>query len=382
MKYLMLVWAGLWRKRARTVLTMLSVVVAFLLFGVLQSFNAGMSGIYKNLDAERLFVENAVTTSDGLPIAYLERLRETPGVQAVTHWTFFGAYFRDPRNTISIFATDIAAQFATSRKLKMPQDQYEAMLRTPNGIIISQRLALRNHWSIGDRIPLGSSIWPRKDGAAAYEFQVVGIMDLSQVGDATYPAAFIHYKYLDDLRSFANGIVQFYIVRVTDPRRANEIMSAVDAQFANSSYEAKAQTEQVWAQSQVQQVGDIQTITRSIVGAVLFTLLFLTANTMMQSVRERTPELAVLKTLGFSNAKVLALVMVESTLMCAGAAIAGLVLASMVFKGMSGLFGDVALPTAVVLSGLGMAVFLALLSGGPPALRAARLNIVDALAGR
>ena len=382
MKYLPLVWAGLWRKKARTVLTMLSIVIAFLLFGMLQSINQGMSGIYKDIDADRLFIEDKSSMFDGLPLAYLNRIKEVPGVRTVTHWTYFAGFYQEARNSFMMFATDIETLFAVYSQLKLPKDQYQAMLRTRTGVIVTKKIADKYGWKVGDKIPIGTPIWPKKDGSTSYQFDLVGIVDVSAYGDAGFPSVFIHFDYFDAARAFSQGIIHLYIARIDDPHHATAIADAIDALFVNSSHETKTQSEQSWTQGQIQQVGDIQGIANSIVGAVLFTLLFLTGNTMMQSVRERIPELAVLKTLGFSAGKVLTLVMLESVILCVFAAVTGLLLASVSFRGLAGLIGNVSLPAAVVSMGIGMAVLLALISGMPPAWRAARLNIVDALADR
>ena len=382
MKYFPLVWAGLWRKKVRTILTMLSIVIAFLLFGLLQTINLGMSGIYKDIDADRLFIQNNESMVDGLPIAYLNRIKEVPGVRVVTHWTYFGGFYREARNSFTMFAADIETLFAVYSQLKMPKDQYEAMLHTRTGIIASKSIAAKYGWKVGDKIPIGTAIWPKKDGTTSYQFDLVGILDVSAYGDAAFPPVYIHYDYFDEARAFSKGLITYYVARIDDPHHATQIGNAIDALFVNSSHETKTQSEQVWAQTQIQQVGDIQSIANSIVGAVLFTLLFLTGNTMMQSVRERVPELAVLKTLGFSNLKILILIMLESIALCVVACVAGLFLASVSFRALSGLVGNASLPTAVVLMGMGAAVLLALISGIPPACRAARLNLVDALADR
>ena len=383
MKYLMLIWAGLWRNKTRTALTMISMIVSFVLFGVLQSLTTGLRGIYRNLATERLFIENRLASGEGMPIAYFDRIREVPGVTAATHWTFFGGFYQDPRNSFTMFATDIAGQFATAPKLKIPQSQYENMLRTRDGLIVSQGLAARYGWKIGDRVPLGTSIWSKKGGGNAYDFQIMGIMDVSGMGgEQVYPVAFMHFDYLDEARSYGKGVVGYYIARIGDGTRESEISSAIDARFANSAVETKSQSEQSWTQAQLMQFGDVQAIAQAIVGAVLFTLLFLTANTMMQSVRDRIPEIGVLKAIGFSDRKVLLIIVSESLVLCITAMFIGLALATATFKGLAGSFGNASLPPSVIVLGIVVAIVLALVSAAPPALRAARLNVVDTLAGR
>ncbi|HKE96617.1 MAG TPA: FtsX-like permease family protein, partial [Povalibacter sp.] len=237
------------------------------------------------------------------------------------------------------------------------------------------------HWKIGDRIPLGTSIWTTKDGSSTWYFDLVGTFDASRFGGG-FPAFYLNYSYFNEAAAFGNDVVHIMIARIDDPHKAAQISGAIDALFENSMAETRTQTESAMMQSQLKQIGDINFIANAIVGAVLFTLLFLTANTMMQSVRERTPELAVLKTLGFSDGRILTLILIEALLLCLFAAALGLFLASMAFPMMKALFGDARMPLIVVGMGAGLAVILALISGLPPAWRGRQLNIVDALAGR
>jgi putative ABC transport system permease protein len=384
MKYLILVWAGLSRKKARSILTMLSIVVAFLLFGLLQGINQGMNSVFQSLNVDRLYVQSRISMSDGLPISHLARIKSVPGVRAVTHWSYFGGFFQNAQNSLPVFAIDASTQFAVYPKIKIPNDQIAAMQRTRTGAIIGAEIAAKYGWKIGDKIPLQTSIWTKKDGSDSYPVDVVGIMDISAYNAGSFPAFFINYDYLDEARAFGNGTVLYYIVSIEDPRRGPEIAAAIDVLFANSSNETTTQTEQVFAQSQIRQVGDIGLIANSIVGAALFTLLFLTGNTMMQSVRERIPEFAVLKTVGFSDSKVLMLILLEAVFLCVVAGVTGLGLARMAFGFMGSLFGALS-PSALALvmaMGLGIAILLAVVSGLPPAWRSTRINIVDALAGR
>jgi putative ABC transport system permease protein len=303
-----------------------------------------------------------------------------PGVRAVTHWTFFAGYYREPRNGMTLFAADIPALLEVFPQIRLPPEQRQAAARTRTGMIVSSALAARYGWKVGDRVPVTSSIWQRKDGGRAYDADIVGIMDLSRL--AAFPDAFLQYDYFDEARARGGGTVHWYIVRLADPHDAMRVAAAIDAMFANSASETSTVNEKQWAQNQLKQVGDVQLITRSIVGAVLFALLFLTGNTMMQSVSERLPELAVLKTVGYSDGGLFALIAAESLVLCLFACLAGLALADVIFRPLAPVFGEVSLPLPVVASGAGIAVFLALASGLPPAWRAARLRVVDALANR
>jgi putative ABC transport system permease protein len=381
-KYLFLVWAGLWRKRARTILTMLSVVVAFLLFGLLQGINQGMKNVFESLNVDRLYVQSRISMSDGLPISYLEQIKSVQGVRNVTHWSYFGGFYQNVQNSLPVFAIDVSTQFAVYPKIKISPHEIASMQRTRAGAIIGAGIAAKYGWKIGDKIPLRTSIWTKKDGSDTYPVDVVGIMDISAYNAGSFPAFYINYDYLDEARAFGNGSVLYYIVSIDDPRRGPEIAAAIDARFANSDNETTTQTEQVFAQSQLKQIGDINLIANSIVGAAFFTLLFLTGNTMMQSVRERIPELAVLKTLGYSDGKVLTLIMLEAVSLCAVSGATGLLLARVAFAFMNSLFGALSPSARVMEMGMGIAVLLAAVSGLPPAWRSRRINIIDALAGR
>lgn len=381
MKYFPLIWAGLWRKRARTVFTMLSIVIAFLLFGLLQGINQGFNTAVQNLNVDRLYVSAKSNMTDGLSFAQINRIRAVPGVRAVSLWTYFGGYYQNARNAVPAFATEVEPLFRIYRELKIKPEYLEAMKTTRAGALVSDALAKQFGWKVGDRVPIGTSIWTGKDGSNTWYFDIVGTFDASSVGTGL-PSFYFNFDYFDEASSFGRGVVHYFLVGIEDPRQATQLSSAIDKLFENSSNETRTQTESALVQMQLKQLGDINFIVNSIVGAVLFTLLFLTANTMMQSVRERTSELAVLKTLGFSDAKVVTLVLVESLVLCLFAGLAGLGLASLVFPVMKPVFGDFAMPAVVLGMGAGMAVLLAMVSGFPPAWRARQLKIVDALAGR
>jgi putative ABC transport system permease protein len=382
MKYFRLIWAGLWRKKARTILTMLSIIVAFLLFGLLQGFNQGINSVVANLNVNRLYTNAKTNMVDGLPIAYQNRIREVPGVTAVSHWTYFGGYFREAKNVIPAFATDAEDLFKVYKELKIKPEYLEAMKRTRTGALASEALAKQYGWKIGDRIPLGTSIWTNKDGSNTWYFDLVGTFDASEFGSGGFPSFYINYDYYDEAKAFGKGVVHYYLESIKDPRQATQVAKAIDALFENSMSETRTQTESQFQQMQMKQIGDINFIVNAIVGAVLFTLLFLTANTMMQSVNERIPELAVLKTVGYSDGKVLGLVLAEAFALCLFAALIGLAVAAGLFPALKAVIGNLPMPLIVIEMGVLIACGLALVSGLPPALRAQRLNIVDALAGR
>ena len=379
MKYFPLVWAGIWRKRTRTIFTLLSIVVAFLLYGLLQGVDAWLSGAIEGSRVNRLYTVSRISYIEPLPMAYLTQIEAVPGVDKVALFNWFGGYYQDPKNQVVSYPIDPTRTFAVFPDwLVQPAGAIDAMIRQRDAAIIGAQLARRFGWKVGDRVPLKTNIWTKKDGSVSYDFQIVGTFTGSQEN-----LFLLNWDYFNESRTFGNNNVGWYALSIKDPTQAAQVSRAIDALFANSPNETKTQTEKEFATAQIKQLGDIGFMVNAIVGAVMFTLLFLTGNTMMQSVRERIPELAVLKTLGFSDGMVTALVLSESILLCVFAALIGLGLAALAFPAVGNLgVGKVSLPAVVLVSGVAAAVLLALVSGVPPAWRAKRLAVVDALAGR
>jgi putative ABC transport system permease protein len=379
-KFLPLLWAGLWRKRTRTIFTLLSIVVAFLLFGMLQGVNSVFNNAVNAAAVDRLDVVSRVTFTEPLPYAYLAQIESIPGVAAVAYQSWFGTYYQDPKNFVFSFPLDPERFFPMFPELHLPKDQLAALVHTRTGAVIGRELAKKYGWKIGDRVPLHSVIWTQaSDGSSDWQFDIVGIFD----GPTNQASSFFfNYSYFDEARAFSKGKVGWYIVKVKDPAEAMRVAAAIDKRFANSPDETKTQTEKEFSQSFIKQQADINFIVSAILGAVFFTLLFLTGNTMMQSVRERIPELAVLKTLGFTDLGVVTLVLAEALVLCVVAALLGLGIAAGIFPALKDFIGEAHLPADVLVLGAAVAVLLALATGLPPAWRAARLNIVDALAGR
>lgn len=381
MKFLPLLWATLWRKRTRTIFTLLSIVVAFLLFGMLQGVNSAFSAAVDRANVNRLITTSNISFTEPLPFADQAQIATVPGVANVTHESWFGAYFQDPKNFVFSYPIDATRFFDVVPEFKLPAAELDALQRTRTGAVIGRELATKYGWKIGDRVPLHSTIWTWRDGGSDWTFDVVGIYD-----DPTDPALanqfFFNYDYFDEGRAFGKGKVGWYLVRVDDPHRSAQIAQAIDKLFANSSDETETKSEKEFQQSFLKQIGDINFIVTRILVAVFLALLIATGSTMIQSINERTAELAVLKTLGFRDHSVLLLVLAESLLLCLLAAALGLGIAALLFPGLKNYVGVVRLPSAVVVEGVIAAAVLALLTGALPALRAMRLNIVDALAGR
>jgi len=380
-KYLHLVWAGLWRSRARAVFTLLSIAVAFVLFGLLQGINAWFAGAFPGARADRLIVVSRVSQIEPLPSAHLQRIERVAGVRRAAVVGALPATYQSRGNDVLVLATDPSALFDIYPDWQTSPNALRALSTQRTGAIVGAALMKAYGWKVGDRIPLRTSV-VKLDGATDWSFEIVGTYTVPG-GAAQENRLIANYEYFDEARMFDKGRAFAFLVSIDDPRQSTQICAAIDALFANSSDETLTQNEAEYAQSQLRQLGDVSVMVNAIVGAVLFALLFLTGNTMRQAVRERIPELAVLKAIGYSDGMVTALVLAESTLLCLVAALAGLAVAAAIFPitealGISG----GALPLRVVVLGVLVALALALASGLPPAWQARRLPIVDALAGR
>jgi putative ABC transport system permease protein len=383
MKYLGLVWKNVWRKKIRTSLTILSVLVAFLLFALLSAIGYAFQAGADVAAADRLVIIDKIALINPLPIAYENRIAATEGVAAVTHSSWFGGYYQDPRNQFPQFPTEPYEYFAMYPELEIPPEQLEAFAKNRTGAVIGRELAERFEIKVGDRIPLISTIWPNADGSQSWEFDIEGIFSSSEErGSSAF--MLMHYDYFDEARQFGSGTVGWYILRIEPGADAVTVANTIDTQFANSPSETETSTEAAFAQSFAKQFGNIQLIVTLILGAVFFTLLLVAGNTMSQSVRERIPELAVMKTLGFSDSSVLGVVLSESVLIMLVGGLLGIGIGWLLVQGAAAAMGamlpGIYLPPQSVLIALAIMIGAGFLAGIFPALKAMRLPIIDALA--
>jgi putative ABC transport system permease protein len=368
----------------RTALTMLSVITAFFLFGVLQGVNAGVSSVFDFMSVARLRVMSRANFEEPIPVAHVARIRGLQGVSEVSPLTVNVGTYQQSSNVLVALGVDTEQLLGMFPEIKVPPAQAAALARTRTGVLVGAALAERRGWKIGDRIPMVSFNVRKKDGSRDWYFDIVGIYDMEQHNFASEMWA--HYDYIDEGRVENRGTAMQILVRVANPDQAPRIAQAIDALFMNSAGQTVTQSEKDALQGMLAQVGDIGFLVNTIAGAVLFTLLFLTSNTMVQSIRERVPEFAILRTIGFSETTVLWLVVSEALVMGVSAALLGLAAARPVIPRMlervSPDLAMIRMPIAVFAWGCAIAVLLALVSGLPPALRARRLELVDALAGR
>lgn len=386
MKYVHLVWSALFRRKTRTILTLVSIVAAFVLFGLLDAVRVSFAEAGRSANgAERLQTGSRLSFIQPLPASLGPRIATIDGVKEVAFANWFGGAYQDPHNQIFTFAVS-PNYLDVYPEVEVDPAQRKAFENTLNGILVGDTLVKKYGWKVGDKIPLQSNIFPNKDGSKNWSFDLVGVMHSRDDKAFQSQMIIMHWKNFNESNPYNHDLVGWYITRVKDVNQADHIAKEIDALSANSDHETKTQSEQAATANWIKQMADIGLIVSSIIGAVFFTLVLLTGNTMMQAVRERTAELAVLKTIGFSNRGVLGLVLAESVLLLVLGGLIGLglvsVLTPMITQAASGVLR---LPRVGIDSwalGIGLALVIGFVVGALPALRAMRLNIVDALAGR
>jgi putative ABC transport system permease protein len=386
-KYLHLIWAALLRRKARTIFTVLSVLTAFLLFGLLDTVRTAFNNVGGSVaGADRLVTVSKISFTMALPMSLYTRIQAVPGVDAVSYANWFGGQYQDGRD---FFPSQAVAKnfFDLYPEWQMPAAQRKAFRDTRTGAVVGETLARRMGWKIGDKIPLQATIFPQKGGANTWVFDLVGIYHVTHVEARGNENNFwFNYDYFDEARQFGQGTVGRYAVKLADPQQATSVEQAIDALSADSDHETKTETEQAFTAALVGQFADIGLIVGSIMGAVFFTLVLLTGNTMAQAVRERVPELAVLKTIGFSSQSILTLVLAEAVLLLILGGAVGLALAGVVVDIVRIKLGNTVplapLDGTIWLLGVALMVAIGLIVGVLPALRGMRLRIVDALSGR
>ena len=381
MKFLLLLWVNLTRRKARLVFTLLSVVFAFLLFGVLMAIRQAFTLGANYAGANRLLTMSAVSLTVALPINYDERIARVKNVQQVNPQCWVGGYYRDPRSPLYALAVRADNFFQIYPEYHLPFAERQAWLVDKRGVIVGAALAQQYGWKVGQQVPLRSNIWRDANGNNTWMVVVDGIYTSDQKGGDTQ--LFMHYQYLDDARAFAKNTVSWFVLKIANPAQAGQVAQAVDALFANSPNETRTATEKAFVANFAAQFGDIGAIVTAVVSVVLFTMLLVTVNTMAQSVRERTTELALMKALGFGNVRIAALVLAESLLLTLAGGSIGLALAFAVIRAIPGsllqFLPGLYLPVAGAAIGVPLMLLLGVLAALLPVSRALRLQVVVAL---
>jgi putative ABC transport system permease protein len=381
-KYLPLLWANLGRKRLRTGLTLASIIVAFLLFGLMQTLRVALTGSPDLAGVDRLITIHKIAIIQPLPQAYLNRIRAVEGVKVASSHDWFGGVYQEDRNQLPVIAVDVPTFFEVYSEYSLPPEQKEAWLKDRTGVIVGKVVAQRFGWKVGDTIPMRSNIWVQKDGTNVWPMKVVGIYD---AGNGDNQSMYFHHEYLDESRGggVPEGTIGWVVVRVQDPARSADVARTIDAMFANSSTETKTATEKAFIQGFANQMGNIGALLTAIAAAVFFTMLLVTANTMGQSIRERLNEIGVMKTLGYSSFTVTSLVLGEALLVTALGGVIGLGLATLfatlLGNAVAQFFPVLGMPSSTFVVGAILIVVLGAIAAALPCAQAAQLKIVDAL---
>jgi putative ABC transport system permease protein len=376
MKFLPFILRNLFRKKTRTILTIGSIAVALFLYGLLVTIETALNAGVDVAGADRLIVRNKISLIMPLPLSYQERLRQIDHVTEATFATWFGGVYQEPKNFFPQFAIDTGTYRTLFPEFQISDDQWQAFVADQEGAVVGKVTADRFGWKVGDRIPLQGTIW-----TGTWEFNIRAIYEGSRQGDDESQFWF-HWKFLEESRPWGKGTVGWYTVKVDDPDNSVAVSQAIDERFANSANETSTETEQAFAAGFAKQIGNIKMLIMSIGAVVLFTLLLVTGNTMAMAVRERVPELGVLKTLGFGDKTVLFLVLAESLVIAAVGGTIGIGMAKLFTMGgdpTGGMLPIFYLSNGEMLLGLGIALFVGLAAGSIPALTAMNLRIVDAL---
>lgn len=382
MTYFQLLRKNLTRKKLRLFLTVVSIFTAFLIFGVLKTFDNAMNAGIELASANRLITMSKISLIQPLPYAHYNKIKATQGVQNATFAIWYGGYYQDPQNFIGGFAIDSESYLDIYPEIVVSEEQRKNYLNNRRGLLVGQALAEEFEWKLGDTVPIMSNIWSNRDGSKAWEFEIEAIFTGSDEGVSTRSFVF-HYDYFNEARAFSKDTIGWLIVKTTSSDVNSEVSQAIDSQFANSPNETKTSTEAAFGKAFLEQFGNIGLIITSVVGAAFFTILLIAGNTMILAVRERTNEIAVMKTLGFSNIRVVFLIVSEAMLLVLLGGLPALGFswgAVEVLKTLGGAnLPPMTLTLEIVLQATGYMLLLGFVTGGLPAFNAVRIHVAAAL---
>jgi putative ABC transport system permease protein len=378
-----LVRKNLFRKKLRAGLMIVSILVAFLIFGMLASFYRAFTAGEEVAAADRLVVVNKINFTQPLPIAYFNRVKAMEGVRQVAHLNWFGGYYQEPKNFLIVFAVEPQTYMDVySGDLDIPAQTREAFLRERTGTLVGEAMARKWGWKVGDRVPIASNIFSQRSGSRTWDMTIVGIFKPRKPQMDTNFMVF-HYGYFDETRTFGKDQIGWLVLQTNSPSMNDSVAKAIDAAFANSTYETATDTEKAFNKAFVAQIGNIALIVTLVVGAAFVTILMIVGNTMALTIRERTREIGVLKTLGFSGQRILGMVLGESVLLALLGGIPGLAIAAAIAfslrENLSNFIPGFAMTPGIAVLGLALILALGLITGIIPALNAMRLRIAAAL---
>jgi putative ABC transport system permease protein len=382
---LTLVRKNLFRRPVRTVLLLVSIFIAFLVFAVLISFNHSIANF--NTLPTRMVTLSKINFTESLPIAHYDRIVRTEGVVDATHLNWFGGYYQDPvKGFLPVFAVDPESYFRVySEDLQIPAAQREAFFKDRTAMLAAEPVAKRFGWKIGQKIPLNSNIFSQADGGHTWNFTLVGTIP-TPPGSSQTGSVLIDYDYFNETITFGRDKVGWVVFLTASPAVNEKVIQAIDSRFANSADETSTQDEATFNKGFAAQLGDIALVTTLVAGSAFTAILLIVGTTMALAVRERTNEVGVMKTLGFSSGRVLRMVLAESLLLAFIGAGLGMLGAIGMLKVITAASGGQMMPMALSTDALGwsalIALVLGLVTGAAPALAAYRLKITDAFSRR
>jgi putative ABC transport system permease protein len=380
---LALIRKNLFRRKLRAILMMVSILIAFAIFAVLTSFERAFNAGQDRATPDRLVVTNKISFTQPLPISYFNRIAAIDGVAQINHFSWFGGYYQEPRNFIAAFAVD------PENWLKLRDSDFvfspevrAAFIRERTGVLVGARMMEKWGWKVGDHIPISSNIWSQKNGSHAWDFIIVGSFT-ARIPQADTNVMLMGYDYFNETRSFGKDLISWLSLRTTSVAANERVTNAIDGMFANSPYETTTDSEKAFNKAFAAQLGNIALIVELVVGAAFMTILMIVGNTMVMTVRERTSEIGVLKTLGFSGGRILRMVLGESILLALLGGLPGLgvalLLITKVRDSLMSFVPTLSLYPDIAAAGVGLMVVFGIITGLVPALNAMRLNIVVAL---
>ncbi len=385
MNQALLVAKNLGRRKLRTILMLIAIFIAFLLYGVLECFNDAFHSSEKSASADRLVTVNRINFTMPLPVNYAGRVRAVDGVKAVSYQSWFGGYYQDAREPLIMFAVDPESYLEVYPDVTMPQAQRRAWLAGRTSLLVGRVVAEKYHWKVGDRVPVKSNIYVRKDGAGAWEFDIAAIF--TDPGEPQREGiVFMHHDFFDESVTFGRDQVNMIVFSTNSVTLNDSVSKSVDKMFANSEAETMTDTAAAFNRAFIAQLGNIALIITLVVATAFAAILMIVGNTMVMSVRERTKEIGVLKTLGFRSSTILTQILAESLLLAVLGAALGLLVATGIVvathEAMAGFGSNMHMSAKIILSGLAWAVLLGLVTGAVPAWSGMRLQIAAALGRR
>lgn len=383
MNDLLLIRKNLFRKQLRAILMLFSILIAFLIFGVLAGFERAFNAGEDVAAADRLMVVNKINFTQPLPIAYINRVHAIGGVRQVTHFNWFGGYYQEPKNFLIVMAVEPESYMQVYQdQINVAADARQAFIRERTGVLVGEAMLKKWGWKVGDRVPIMSNIFTQKNGSRTWDFTIVGAI-VARKPNVDTNFMVLQYEYFNETQNLGRDLIGWMALNTSSPSQNDRVAKAIDQMFANSLYETSTDTEKAFNKAFAAQLGNIALIVALVVGAAFATILMIVGNTMVMAVRERTREIGVLKTLGFSGGRIVRLILGEAVLLALLGGLPGIALAALFAAAMETSVGNF-IPGFAVTPGIALNAILLMLGFGLatgliPAITGMRLKIATAL---